>query len=113
MPGGDRGWRAMCPALGRQLQISPRRMRSLVEAVWMHDWEHDPFARGAYSYQVVDGADAPDALARPIRRTLFFAGEASDAAGATGTVHGAIASGRRAAAQVLRALGGASGRSNR
>ena len=36
--------------------------------------------------------------------TLFFAGEATDTSGATGTVHGAIASGARAASQVLRSL---------
>jgi monoamine oxidase len=77
----------------------------MVEAAWMHDWVHDPLARGAYSYQLVDGADAPAALARPIRGTLFFAGEATDSGGATGTVHGAISSGRRAARQLLRTLG--------
>jgi monoamine oxidase len=53
---------------------------------------------------MVGGAEAPAALARPLRRTLFFAGEAADTEGGTGTVDGAIASGRRAAAQVLRAL---------
>jgi monoamine oxidase len=91
-------------ALARQCGITPRRMRSLVEAAWTHDWEHDPFARGAYSYQAVGGTGAPDLLARPLRRTLFFAGEATDTEGATGTVHGAIASGRRAARQVMRTL---------
>jgi monoamine oxidase len=91
-------------SFARQMRVPRRRMRALVEAVWTHDWEHDPFARGAYSYQMVGGADAPSLLARPLLRTLFFAGEASDAEGATGTVDGAIASGRRAAAQVLRAL---------
>ena len=91
-------------ALARQCRVSPRRLRSLVEDVWMHDWVHDPYARGAYSYQMVDGADAPAALARPLDATLFFAGEATDTEGATGTVHGAIASGRRAARQVMRAL---------
>jgi monoamine oxidase len=35
---------------------------------------------------------------------LFFAGEAADTTGSTGTVHGAIASGSRAATQCLRAL---------
>lgn len=90
-------------SLARRLQISRPRLQSLVEAVWTHDWEHDPFARGAYSYQMVGGADAPAALARPLRRTLFFAGEATDSDGGTGTVDGAIASGRRAAAQILRA----------
>jgi monoamine oxidase len=91
-------------ALSRQSGIARRRMGSMVEAAWTHDWLHDPFARGAYSYQMVGGADAPVALARPLSGTLFFAGEATDTDGATGTVHGAIASGQRAARQVLRAM---------
>jgi monoamine oxidase len=91
-------------ALARMIGVSRRRIASLVEGVWTHDWQHDPFARGAYSYQMVDGAEAPKELAKPLRGTLFLAGEATDAEGATGTVHGAIASGRRAARQVLRSL---------
>lgn len=91
-------------SLARSLHLPRPRIESLVVGAWMHDWEHDPFARGAYSYQVVGGADAPKTLARPIQGTLFFAGEASDAEGSTGTVHGAIATGRRAASQVLRSI---------
>ena len=91
-------------SLAGQMHISRQRLRSLVDGFWTHDWEHDPFARGAYSYTVVGGSDASKALARPLRRTLFFAGEATDTAGATGTVDGAIASGRRAAVQVMRVL---------
>jgi monoamine oxidase len=91
-------------ALARQIGLPRRRLRRLVTAAWTHDWENDPYARGVYSYQVVGGRLAPAALARPLDRTLFFAGEATDASGATGTVHGAIATGRRAAAQVMRAL---------
>ena len=70
----------------------------------MHDWQHDAFSRGAYSYQAVGGSEATRALARPVRGTLFFAGEAADVEGRTGTVHGAIATGRRAAAEVERSL---------
>jgi monoamine oxidase len=92
-------------ALARQCGITRRRMRSMVEATWTHDWLHDPFARGAYSYVMVGGVGATAALARPLAGTLFFAGEATDTEGATGTVHGAIASGRRAAKQALRAIG--------
>ena len=44
---------------------------------------------------------AQEALARPLETTLFFAGEATDTAGHNGTVHGAIASGRRAAKEIL------------
>ena len=91
-------------SFARQLRISRSRMRALVDAVWMHDWEHDPFSRGAYSYAAVGGADAPSQLARPIQRTLFFAGEAANGEGGTGTVDGAIASGRTAARQIVRVL---------
>jgi monoamine oxidase len=90
--------------LATALRTSARRLEREVSRVWMHDWMNDPFSRGVYSYQLVDGADAPSDLARPIDGTLFFAGEATDTSGATGTVHGAIASGGRAASQVLRAL---------
>lgn len=94
-------------ALARQFNLPPRDARREVTAAWTHDWEGDPFARGAYSYIVVGGKDAPAKLARPMKQTLFFAGEASDPDGRTGTVHGAIATGRRAAREVLRALGAA------
>jgi monoamine oxidase len=95
---------AAIDSLSRQLGVTRRRVRGLVGGMWTHDWEHDPFARGAYSYQTVGGVDAPAALARPLRSTLFFAGEAADADGRTGTVHGAIASGKRAAGEIIRAL---------
>jgi len=80
------------------------RLASLVVAHWYHDWDRDPYALGAYSYGVVGGISAPRALAEPLEGTLFFAGEATDSDGRTGTVHGAIASGRRAASEVLGAL---------
>ena len=91
-------------SLARQFGLGPRRMREMVAAAWTHDWQHDPFSRGAYSYQAVGGAEAPGILARPLRSTLFFAGEAADEEGRTGTVHGAIATGRRAATEVERSL---------
>jgi monoamine oxidase len=85
--------------------LERRMVRRHVVATFHHDWCGDPFARGAYSYVLVGGSDAAETLSRPLRRTLFFAGEATDAEGRTGTVHGAIATGHRAAAQAARALG--------
>jgi monoamine oxidase len=67
----------------------------------MHDWEHDPFSRGAYSYVPKDGLPAVHTLAEPVNHTLFFAGEHTDLTGHWGTVHAAIRSGLRAAKQVL------------
>jgi len=91
-------------SLADQTGIGRRRLASMIESTWMHDWEHDPFARGAYSYQMVGGTDSPAALAKPLRGTLFFAGEATETSGGTGTVDGAIATGRRAARQVIHHL---------
>ena len=102
--GEDQAVELAVAALGRQFGLTRREARGMVTASWFHNWASDPYARGAYSYSVVGGIGAPAKLARPVRRTLFFAGEASDSEGRTGTVHGAIASGRRAAAQLLRVL---------
>jgi hypothetical protein len=70
-------------------------------AFWVHDWQQDPFARGAYTYVAVGGHGARRALAEPLRDTLFFAGEAVDVEGEHTTVAGALQSGSRAARQVL------------
>jgi monoamine oxidase len=86
-------------SLARHLGASPRRIASRVAGAWTHDWDYDPYARGAYSYVCVNGVGAADHLARPVEDTLFFAGEHTDP-DRSGTVEGAIASGRRAARQV-------------
>jgi monoamine oxidase len=91
--------------LAQQTGLSRQRIASRLEAVWSHDWNADPFCRGAYSYARVGGSEAAKALARPVEQTLFFAGEAADEEGWTGTVEGAIGTGLRAAKQVKRALG--------
>ena len=77
------------------------KVRTLLERAYQHDWQADPFARGAYSYVIAGGTGARKALATPVKNTLFFAGEASDTQGETGTVAGALQSGMRAARQVL------------
>jgi monoamine oxidase len=71
----------------------------------MHDWGHDPFSRGAYSYIAVGGGDARAMLAAPIDDTLFFAGEATANDGQGGTVNGALETGTRAAGEAATSLG--------
>jgi monoamine oxidase len=70
-------------------------------AFWFHDWNADPWSRGAYSYPRAGGSRAGRALREPVQNTLFFAGEAMCEPPDNGTVHGAIASGLRAADEVL------------
>jgi monoamine oxidase len=88
--------------LGKLLRIDQRELESLLEACYLHDWQTDPFSRGAYSYVKVGAESAQRVLAEPLNNELFFAGEATDFSGHHGTVHGAIASSKRAAAQILR-----------
>lgn len=72
------------------------------QLVWApsHNWNTDPFSRGAYAYLPVNGLAAQQELAQPIDNVLFFAGEATSV-GHIGTVHGAIESGERAAREIL------------
>jgi len=74
--------------------------RALLSAAYAHDWMHDPFARGGYSYVLVGGMGAREELAAPLADTVFFAGEATESE-EPGTVAGAIRSGQRAAREAL------------
>ena len=85
-------------SLSRITSVQPSRL----EAAYFHDWHADPFARGAYSYVPVGALAARRRLAEPVEHTLFFAGEGTDVEGHSATVHGALASGKRAARQILR-----------
>jgi monoamine oxidase len=89
-------------ALG-SVQTVLRRKADLA-AAYVHDWQADPLARGGYSYVKVNGSGARAALAEPVADTLFFAGEATDTQGESGTVGGALRSGRRAARELLALL---------
>ncbi len=99
--GGAARVEAAVAALAAALGADAGRLRQDLRGGFSHDWLADPFARGAYSYAGVGGSDAGTELAVPIDGTLFFAGEATESDGQNGTVHGAIASGRRAAKQAL------------
>jgi monoamine oxidase len=77
-----------------------------LEAAYLHNWQTDPFSRGAYSYITVGGSDARSILAAPLEDTLFFAGEATDTENEAATVTGALQSGARAAREVSKRFKG-------
>jgi monoamine oxidase len=87
--------------LSRLMQVEKPQVQAQLIAAYFHDWDSDPFSRGAYSYVKAGGEGWQHTLGAPIDNTLFFAGEATDTTGNNGTVHGAIASGKRAAKEVL------------
>jgi monoamine oxidase len=89
-------------SLSRLLGVPLQNLETRLEDAYFHDWQSDPFSRGAYSYGKVGAVEAQKVLGAPVENTLFFAGEATDISGHNGTVHGAIASGYRAAAEILK-----------
>jgi monoamine oxidase len=110
--GGPRAWRMAhespeslvalaVQSLERVLGVSRQTILRHFQGGFTHNWLSDPWSRGSYSYVGVGGAAAAALLARPIDDTLFFAGEHASG-GRNGTVDGAIASGYRAADQVVK-----------
>ena len=90
-------------SLSAIFDIPRQTLEGMLQSWHVHDWQSDPYARGAYSYVGVGGESAQAELAAPVAGTLFFAGEATNIEGQHGTVHGAIATGERAAMEILAA----------
>jgi monoamine oxidase len=100
----DRADRALA-SLAKVLAVPRGRVDDLLDGWWTHDWRNDPYSRGAYSYVLAGGVSARKKLSAPVQQTIVFAGEACDPE-QSGTVAGAISSGRKAAMAVRTALQG-------
>ena len=105
--GGPKAARMTGSSERKLLREALRSVRSVLpnaeepRAFRIHDWQADPYARGGYSYVRVGGRGAREELAAPLEETLYFAGEATDTE-QSGTVGGALASGLRAAREIVR-----------
>jgi monoamine oxidase len=88
-------------SLSRALGFDPHFLEDQLESWYSHNWQSDPYSRGAYSFTGVGGAGASRELAEPVAETLYFAGEAAEFEGMGGTVEGALASGLRAARGII------------
>jgi monoamine oxidase len=87
----------------RIFDLPATELRTQVVGAHCHDWQRDRYSQGAYSYVPAGAIDAPEKMSRPDSDTLFHAGEHTDLEGHWGTVHAALNSGLRAAAQLLQA----------
>jgi monoamine oxidase len=80
---------------------------SLIEneiAEWhVADWLNDPYALGAYSYPTINTPHARSLLSRPVKDTLYFAGEHLYDGSAMGTVEAALVNGKETAEKIQRA----------
>ncbi len=82
-------------------------LRGLVYKLrWHHfqDWVRDPYSLGSYSFTRPGGYGQRHMLSRPLKETLFFAGEATAPPPHYQTVNGAYISGKRAGREVAASL---------
>lgn len=71
----------------------------------VQDWSKEEYIKGGISYLLPTGTLTDrETLGKPVGTRLYFAGEATDAAGDAGTVNGALASAEKAAQQVVDAI---------
>jgi monoamine oxidase len=98
------GWNAIdagVASLSTITGVSAERIRANLVRGYHHDWSHDPYSLGSYSYIGVGGLARARNFLDPVEQVLYFAGEHTEVDGKFGTVHGAMASGRRAARRIL------------
>ena len=92
-------------SLSSIFNLSEADVAAQTKEIYFYDWNNDPWSRGVYSYTgTVENRSGGALLADPIDETIFFAGEATDDRGCTGTVHGALNSGLRAAKEIIESL---------
>lgn len=73
----------------------------------VQDWSKEPYIQGGVSYLLAAGVNEDRiTLAAPISNRLFFAGEATDTTGDSGTVNGALLSAERAAQELITSITG-------
>ena len=89
-------------SLAKILHVPAALLRQGVAEWVAHDWTHDPFSRGAYSFTAAGEDQTAKKLREPVQGTIFLAGEALAEGAEVGTVHGALSSGLRAADAVRR-----------
>ena len=88
-------------SLAKIFGLEPAYLWQDLLGAWSQNWSADPFFRGAYSYEVVDGATHQKTLQQPAEHTVYFAGEALHHGPELGTVEAALQSGKQAAAAML------------
>ena len=98
------GEAAFCAfATDRMVEAFGGAIRARLRPLTATAWRQDPWSRGAYSYARVGEHGARAALAEPVDRRLFFAGEATHTT-MFSTAHGAHDTGVAAAQAALSVL---------
>lgn len=70
--------------------LANRDVTSLLEDAVFHDWGHEPFIEGTYSFPAPGEGNAREVAAAPVDNTIFFIGEAMNTELEYGFIHGAM-----------------------
>ena len=71
----------------------------------IQDWSREKYIRGGVSYLRPEGSNQDRAnLGAAVNGKIFFAGEATDSGGESGTINGALHSGDRAANEIINSI---------
>lgn len=71
----------------------------------IQDWSKEEYIKGAFSYPLLNAtADDRKNIGVPVNDKLFFAGEATDVNGDTGTINGALGSAERVAQEIIKVI---------
>jgi len=81
--------------------ISQVELKNRLKLFHIFNWKKDIWARGGYSYALVDSAENKVIGRKPLENKIYFAGEALYDGPFQGTVEAAIVSGQTAATQLL------------
>ncbi len=92
---------------GQATQFVRRDLNTSQVLSIIQDWGKEEFIQGGFSYPTTSTtAEDREALTQPIADKIFFAGEATDLTGDSGTINGALASAERVAEQVIKSITG-------
>ncbi len=86
--------------LSNIFKVDGETLSDQLVATKVMNWPADPFAQGAYSYTTVGAREAIKILSEPVDSKIFFAGEAVYSGKDTGTVEGALASGKEVSEKI-------------
>jgi monoamine oxidase len=79
-------------SLAKTVKREKRDLQKLLIAQEVHDWGTNPFSCGAYTYSMLQTAEARKIFRDPVDNTIFFAGESYNEGESSGTVEAAFES---------------------
>ncbi len=90
-------------SLAKTFRVEKTDLEKRLKAFRVINWSTQPYALGAYSYDMVGSREVKKLLRQPLADTVYFAGEGLHEGDAPGTVEAALSSGREAALKLLAA----------